>query len=116
MLTALIKTGDAATQISVFVVPLVIVAFLGELVGSELPAYRSGFSARESLAIGTGMSARGAVELIISYIALRAGLFNHPQPVPEIVCHLFSAVVIVVIVTTIITPISLKTILKSDDG
>lgn len=107
---------SAATQIPVFTVLLVIVAFLGKLIGSGLPAYWSGFSARDSVAIGTGMSARGAVELIIADIALRAGLFNQPQPVPEIVRHLFSAVVIVAIVTTIITPIVLKTILKTSDG
>jgi Kef-type K+ transport system membrane component KefB len=53
------------------------------------------------------MNARGAVELIIADIALRAGLFNLPGD-SEIIQNLFSAVVIMAIVTTLITPLVLK--------
>lgn len=70
----------AAVEIPLFVMLLVVAAFLGKLAGAGLPALALGFDRRESLAIGAGMSARGAVELIIAGIALRAGLFAHPDP------------------------------------
>ena len=50
-----------------------------------------------ALAVGIGMSGRGAVELIIASIALEAGLFDQPDP---IVANLFSALVIMAVVTT----------------
>ena len=105
---------SAATGAPLFVTLLVIAAFLGKLLGSGVPAYWAGFDRRDSLAIGAGMSARGAVELIIAGIALQAGLFEHPKPVPPQVDYLFSAVVIVAIVTTLATPLLLKWIYGRD--
>jgi Kef-type K+ transport system membrane component KefB len=46
--------------------------------------------------------------LIVAGIALEAGLFLQPQPTPPIVESLFSAVVIMALVTTLITPILLR--------
>ena len=43
-----------------------------------MPATWAGFSPRESLLIGVGMSGRGAVELIIAGVALEAGMFLQP--------------------------------------
>jgi Kef-type K+ transport system membrane component KefB len=74
-----------------------------------------GMSNRESLAIGAGMNARGAVELIIADIALRAGIFNLPEPTPPVIRYMFSAVVIMAIVTTLMTPPVLKIALKKSD-
>ncbi len=99
---------SAATQIPLFVAVLVVVAFAGKLLGAGLPARWVGFRRRDALAIGAGMSARGAVELIIAGVALKAGLFEHPQPLAPEVEYLFSAIVIVAIVTTIVSPIYLK--------
>jgi Kef-type K+ transport system membrane component KefB len=59
------------------------------------------------------MNARGAVELIVADIALRAGLFELPGD-SDIIQNLFSAVVIMAIVTTLITPIILKRIVGDD--
>lgn len=103
---------DAAINVPLFVVVLTAIAFFGKLIGAGVPARLVGFNRRESYAIGVGMSARGAVELIIADIALRAGLFAMPQPVPEIVANLFSAVVIMAVVTTVLTPLLLKPILS----
>jgi len=57
---------------------------------------------------GKGMSPRGAVELVIAGIVLKAGLFRQVGPESAIVSNLFSAVVIMAIVTTIFSPILLK--------
>ena len=104
----------AALHVPLFVVLLVAAAFFGKLIGAGLPAYWSGLDRREALGVGAGMSARGAVELIIADIALRAGLFDQPQPVPEIVQYLFSAVVMMALITTLATPIALQWALRDD--
>lgn len=106
----------AAMNVPGFVLALIAIAFFGKLLGAGLPARLLGFSKREATAVGIGMSARGAVELIIADIALRAGLFDQPQPVPEIVQNLFSAVVIMAVVTTVLTPLLLRPVLSRCSG
>ena len=61
----------------------------------------------------------GQLELVIADIALRAGVFSYPSPPPPIVAHLFSAVVIMAIATTLVTPLLLRFIFlqgESDDN
>lgn len=102
---------DLSAAIAVIV--LLIAAFVGKLLGAEAPAYWAGFNRRDSLAVGVSMSARGAVEFVIAGIALQAGLFMHPQPPPPEVKYLFSAIVIVAIVTTLASPRLLRWIFGS---
>ena len=99
---------SAVSQVPGFVAVLILIAFASKLLGSGLPAYWLGLSKRESLMVGVGMSGRGAVELIVAGIALEAGLFLHPQPTPVIVESLYSAIVLMALVTTIVTPIVLR--------
>ncbi len=99
---------SAVVKMPVFLTILIVVAFLTKLVGAGLPAWVMGLSRRDALAVGVGMSARGAVELIIANIALRAGLFTQPDPPSTRVTSLFSAIVMVAIVTTLATPFTLK--------
>ena len=101
----------AATEIPLFVALLVLAAFLGKLVGAGIPARMIGFPVRDATAIGAAMSGRGAVELIVAGIALQAGLFKHPDPPPPVVAYLFSAVVIMALVTTLATPMILRPLL-----
>jgi len=56
------------------------------------------------------MSARGAVELVIADIALKAGLFDNLGVVSPVVENMFSSIVIMAVLTTIVTPIMLKRI------
>lgn len=105
---------SAVTTIPLFLVVLIVVAFLTKLVGAGLPAYALGLSRRDAVAVGVGMSARGAVELVVADIALQAGLFTQPTPVPPIVADLFSAVVIIALVTTLVTPLALKRAFGAD--
>lgn len=93
---------------------LIFIAIITKLIGATFPAYWLGFSVRNSLAIGVAMSARGAIELIIADIALRAGLFSLPEPTPLIVEYMFSAIVLVAIVTTIFVPVLLRLILSNE--
>lgn len=99
-------------QVPIFVISLTLLALFSKLIGSGVPAYWAGFSKRDSLLVGVGMSGRGAVELIIAGVALEAGLFSLPNPPDAIVQSLFSAIVIMAIVTTIATPIVLRLLWK----
>lgn len=97
----------ALVNIPLFVFALIVVASIGKIAGAGVPAKLSGMNMKQSLVVGNAMNARGAVELIIADIALRAGLFKLPGD-SEIIQNLFSAVVIMAIVTTLITPLLLK--------
>lgn len=93
------------------VVLLIVAALIGKILGAGLPALLLGHTRREALGVGIGMSGRGAVELIIVSIAFEAGLFAGPLPV---VANLFSALVLMALVTTILTPIGLRWLFRKD--
>jgi Kef-type K+ transport system membrane component KefB len=99
--------AGALLETPLFVGALVLVASAGKLLGAGGPARLAGMSRRDSLAVGIGMNARGAVELIVADVAFRAGLFTLPEPPHPIVASLYSAVVITAIITTLATPIGL---------
>jgi len=102
---------SAVSAIPVFLVLLIVIAFFSKVAGAALPAMGMGYSKRDATAIGVAMSARGAVELVIADIALRAGLFTQPDPPPPIVEHMFSAIVIVAVVTTLASSGLLRVVL-----
>jgi Kef-type K+ transport system membrane component KefB len=104
----------ALSEVPVFLVLLTAFALVGKLLGSGLPAYWLGLGRRDALAVGIGMSARGAVELVIVDIALRAGMFSVPGVESAVLDNLFSAVVVMAIITTLATPIVLRWIYMND--
>ena len=62
------------------------------------------------LEVGPPGLARGAVELVIADIALEAGLFDLGAETSPVIAHMFSAVVIMAVITTLVTPVLLKRI------
>mgnify|MGYP000540234737 FL=1 len=88
-------------ELILFTLALLIVAILSKIVGCGLGAKICGFSNMDSLAIGVGMISRGEVALIVAQKGEQAGLISPT---------LFPAIVLVVIVTTLITPILLKAV------
>lgn len=88
-------------ELILFTLALLIVAILSKIVGCGLGAKICGFSNMNSLAIGVGMISRGEVALIVAQKGEQAGLISPT---------LFPAIVLVVIVTTLITPILLKAV------
>ena len=105
---------DLGTVIAVplFLSLLIAVAFLGKVLGAGLPALWVGLGRREALAVGVGMSARGAVELVVISIAYEAGLFAAPGVSEPVVAHLFSSLILMAVVTTLLTPIILRRIVS----
>lgn len=76
------------------------IAIIGKIIGSGLGAKLGGFSWLESLQLGIGMVSRGEVGLIVATVGLEAGLLN---------ASIFSAIVGMVLVTTLVTPPLLRT-------
>ncbi|PKM95449.1 MAG: sodium:proton antiporter [Firmicutes bacterium HGW-Firmicutes-1] len=94
--------------IILFTLVLLVVAILTKVVGCGLGARACGYSKKESLRIGIGMISRGEVALIVADKGAAIGIMN---------AVLFGPLVIVVIVTTLMTPILLKFVYKhNDDG
>jgi Kef-type K+ transport system membrane component KefB len=107
-------SGAAILEVPVFLIALLVIAFFAKLAGCGLVSFLFHRDPAGAAVVGSAMSARGAVELVIADIALRAGLFDKPSPVPPIVANLFSAVVIMAIVTTVVTPIAVNFVLRRD--
>jgi len=99
---------SALTVVPFFLLSLLSIAFFGKLFGAAIPASYLGFTRRDAWTIGLAMNARGAVGLIIAGIALDAGLFVTGGASSLIVDNLFSAIVIVVIITTIVAPMGIR--------
>ena len=77
----------------------VVVAVITKIIGCGFGAKICGYSWMESLQVGVGMVSRGEVALIVAQKGAAVGLMSS---------SIFGPVVIVVIVTTILTPIMLK--------
>ncbi len=82
---------------------LLAAAILGKFLGSGAGALASRMNRQEAMVIGLAMNGRGAVELVIASIGLRLGVIT------DIV---FSMLVLVAFVTTMIPPLSLGSYLK----
>ncbi len=59
------------------------------------------------------MNARGVVSLIVVGIAAEAGLFAATDGVEPVVAHLYSALILMGVLTTLLTPILLRLVLRS---
>ena len=83
----------------IFSIAFVVVAMVTKIIGCGLMAKLCRFSNTDSLKIGVGMMTRGEVALIVSQKGLSVGLLD---PV------FFTSVILLIIVSSILTPITLK--------
>lgn len=90
-------------ELLIFSLILLVVALLSKVVGCGVGARICGYSNHDALNIGIGMISRGEVALIVAQKGYNMGLLDG---------SLFSPVVLVVIVTTIVTPVLLKKCMK----
>lgn len=86
-----------------FAVALTLIAIITKIIGCGLGARITGFGTYDSFGIGLGMVSRGEVALIVAQKGSLAGLISGTM---------FPAVVLMVIVTTLITPLLLKVGMK----
>jgi len=89
-------------QLVVFSLILLVVAILTKVIGCGLGAKICRFTNSEALQVGVGMVSRGEVALIVAQKGFNVGLID---------ASMFPPIVVVVIATTIITPIILKKIM-----
>lgn len=91
--------------ILLFTLIFVAVALLAKIIGCGLVAKLCKFSNRDSLKVGVGMMTRGEVALIVSQKGLSAGVLD---PI------YFSSVIILIIVSSVLTPILLKVLYSGE--
>jgi Kef-type K+ transport system membrane component KefB len=90
-----------------FGIGLVLVAIIAKLIGSGLGTLLTGFKFKEALRVGAGMISRGEVGLIVAGIGVQRGV---------IPTEVFSLMVLMVIATTLITPVLLRLSFSGEVG
>ncbi len=78
---------------------VLIASFLSKILGGYFGSRLAGFNNLKSITIGLGLNARGIMELVIANIALQKGFIDVP---------VFSILVVMALLTTLITPFLLK--------
>ncbi len=94
-----VELPEMSATIIAFTLVLTIVAILSKIFGCGIAARFCGYTNKESMQIGTGMVSRGEVALIMVAQGVPLGL---------ITTDLFAPVIIMVIITTVVSPILLK--------
>ncbi len=98
-----IRNVDASVLI--FSIAFVLVGLISKIVGCSGASLALGYRMNDSLKIGLGMMTRGEVALIVAQRGLAAGLLEHTY---------FTAVILLIIVSSIVTPLLLKLVYSKD--
>ena len=85
------------------VIIVLVIACAGKILGCYAGAKWAGMTPRESWAVGFGMTARGAMEIILAQLAYNKGLINK---------ELFVAIVIMALVTSLIAGPAMEKLLQ----
>ncbi|GEB77575.1 cation:proton antiporter [Sporolactobacillus inulinus] len=88
-----------------FIVAISLLAVFSKLAGSGIGAYLTGFDFHGSARVGAGMISRGEVALILAKIGLDAKLLAE---------EFFTPLIVVVMVTTLVTPPLLKVLFENE--
>ncbi len=102
-----VTLGGMDASIWIFAIILLVIAILSKVVGCGLGAKICGCTGKEAFQVGIGMISRGEVALIVAQKGYASGMLDD---------ILFAPIVLVVIVTTLITPILLKLVMKDNDS
>ena len=102
-----VTLGGMDASIWIYAIILLVIAILSKVVGCGLGAKICGCTGKEAFQVGIGMISRGEVALIVAQKGYASGMLDDV---------LFAPIVLVVIVTTLITPILLKLVMKDNDS
>ncbi|MGE4215360.1 MAG: cation:proton antiporter [Anaerotignaceae bacterium] len=91
------------SQFMVFALVLLVIALVTKIIGCGIGAKVCGMSNLDSFRIGVGMVSRGEVALIVAQKGMQAGLID---------AAISPAIVLVVIMTTLLTPVMLNFVMK----
>ena len=92
-------------ELLLFSAAFVLTALLTKVIGCGLTARALGYSGKDSLKVGVGMMTRGEVALIVSQKGLSVGMMD---PV------YFTSVILLIIVSSVTTPIVLKLLYQGE--
>jgi Kef-type K+ transport system membrane component KefB/nucleotide-binding universal stress UspA family protein len=90
-------------ELTLLTVTLVLIATMGKTGGAFVGGYFGGLTRKESVALATGMNARGSTEVIVASIGLSMGVLSQ---------SLFTMIVAMAVITTLAMPPSLRWALK----
>lgn len=96
-----VNARDLQPSMLLFTLVITLMAIFGKWLGAGLGARLGGLNTRESVQLGAGMVSRGEVGLIVASVGINQGLVGS---------DLFSAVVAMVLVTTLVTPPILRSL------
>lgn len=96
---------NISTKILLFSVCFVLVAMVAKIIGCGLMAKLCRFKGADALKIGVGMMTRGEVALIVAQKGLSVGMIDSVY---------FTAVILLIIVSSVATPIVLKVLYSKD--
>ena len=82
---------------------LILIALIGTVVGSMIGVVLSKGSLKEGLLVGFGVSPKGDTELVLATLALQVGIIKN---------DIFSAIVIMAMITTLLSPIAFRILIK----
>lgn len=97
--------ADMTGELIVFSILFVIVSLITKVIGCGLTAKLAKNSWKDSLKVGVGMMTRGEVALIVASKGLNVGLMDQKY---------FVAVILLIICSSIVTPIILKLLYKGE--
>lgn len=97
--------ADMTSELVVFSILFVIVSLITKVIGCGLTAKLAKNSWKDSLKVGVGMMTRGEVALIVASKGLNVGLMDQKY---------FVAVILLIICSSVVTPIILKLLYKGD--
>lgn len=98
---------EMSPSLLIFCILFVIVALAAKIIGCGLMSRILKFSNADSLKIGVGMMTRGEVALIVAQKGLSVGMIE---------AKYFTAVILLIMVSSIITPIALKFLYSKHPG
>lgn len=99
-----VELAGMSNKIIAFTLILFIVALISKIIGCMLGAKLFRYSNKESFQVGVGMVSRGEVALIVASKGIGAGLISET---------ILGPIIIVVVLTTVITPVLLKLAFKN---
>ena len=99
----LLGQDDAIAWAGVVVAVAIIAKFVGAFVGAKL----AGQSNRAATALGAGLNARGALEIVIASVGLSLGVFTETA---------YTVIVIVPLITSIFAAVSLRIVVRDWRG
>jgi Kef-type K+ transport system membrane component KefB/nucleotide-binding universal stress UspA family protein len=86
---------------------VLVVASVSKLVGGILGGWLSGLPGREGLALGVGLNARGALEIVIATVGLTLGVLNQAS---------YTVIVLMAMATSMMAPPLLRAVLTGWQG